>query len=123
LPPAPITTDQVTKAMGGFPPTDEQSTIIDTFHTGDDLLIAALAGTGKTSTVLGLARLEHDRRPDRGGRYLAFNRSVADEAKMKFPPSVHVSTAHALAVRELRRTPRGPLLAKLSGGRATFREM
>ncbi len=110
-------------AMGGYDPTDEQTRIIDSFNTGTDLVICALAGTGKTSTLRGIARLEAARRPHRHGLYLAFNRSVADEAKSEFPDQVQTSTAHSLALRNLRNTEYGPLLAKLDGGRATFRDI
>ncbi|WP_161987478.1 exonuclease domain-containing protein [Prescottella subtropica] len=120
----PVVDQAATRAaMGGFDPTDEQACIIDSFNTGSDLVICALAGTGKTSTLRGIARLEATRRPHRHGLYIAFNRSVADEAKSQFPDQVQTSTAHALALRNLRNTPHGPLLAKLDGGRATFRDI
>lgn len=113
----------VRDAFGGNTPTAEQSAIIDTFRRGDDMVVAALAGTGKTATLQGLARLEADSRPQRRGIYLAFNRSVADEADTSFPKPVSASTAHRLATRHLQSTPQGALLAKLHGGRAKFRDM
>ncbi|MDN5758322.1 MAG: AAA family ATPase, partial [Tomitella sp.] len=113
----------VRDAFGGNTPTGEQNAIIDTFRRGDDMVIAALAGTGKTATLRGISRLEAAARPQRNGIYLAFNRSVADEARAEFPQNVTTSTAHALAVRNLRSTPQGALLAKLDGGRSTFRDM
>lgn len=48
---------------------------------------------------------------------------MATEAKAHFPEQVQTSTAHAFALRHLRNTAHGPLLAKLDGGRSKFREM
>ncbi|KSU61701.1 exonuclease domain-containing protein [Rhodococcus qingshengii] len=118
-----LDTHTVRSAMGGFDPTEEQARILDGFDTGADLVICALAGTGKTSTLKGIARIEAARNPGRHGLYLAFNRSVATEAKAHFPEQVQTSTAHAFALRHLRNTAHGPLLAKLDGGRSKFREM
>ncbi|WAL49747.1 MULTISPECIES: exonuclease domain-containing protein [Rhodococcus] len=118
-----IDQNAVRTAMGGFDPTTEQTRILDAFNSGAELVICALAGTGKTSTLKGIARLEAQRHPRRHGLYLAFNRSVANEAKSQFPDQVQASTAHTLALRHLRSTAYGPLLAKLNGGRATFREI
>lgn len=115
--------DAVRRAMGGFDATEEQSAVIDAFQTGQSLAIRALAGTGKTSTLLGIARLEAVRNPQRRGLYIAFNKSVAKAADAAFPDQTQASTAHALARRHLQGTAYGPLLAKLEGGRAKFREI
>lgn len=75
-------------------PTPEQERAIDLFRTGDSLKINAYAGTGKTATLVMLAQSTH-----RHGAYLAFNRSLADEARTKFPKSVTCWTTHQLAYR------------------------
>ncbi|GAA0484711.1 UvrD-helicase domain-containing protein [Streptomyces olivaceiscleroticus] len=73
-------------------PTDEQLAAADAFHAGDHLVIQAGAGTGKTTTLAMLAR--STRRP---GRYLAFNKAIAQDAARRFPAHVTCSTAHSLA--------------------------
>ncbi|MER5347115.1 UvrD-helicase domain-containing protein [Streptomyces mirabilis] len=73
-------------------PTDEQQAAADAFHAGEHLALQAGAGTGKTTT---LAELAHATR--RRGRYLAYNRAIAQDATARFPPTVSCKTAHALA--------------------------
>jgi hypothetical protein len=76
-----------------FKPTEEQSRIVTAARTGQDLVVQALAGTGKTSTLKLLA----EALPDKKGTYIAFNRAVVEEAKSKFPSNVKCRTAHSLA--------------------------
>lgn len=80
-----------TRSMGPAP-TDEQAAIVDAFATGEPLVVEAGAGTGKTTTLqlLGDSTV-------RRGRYLAFNRSIANEAGKRFGPNVAVSTVHSMA--------------------------
>ncbi|MDF3303262.1 UvrD-helicase domain-containing protein, partial [Streptomyces tropicalis] len=60
-----------------YPPTAEQEIIIEAAaRRGLDLRVMALAGTGKSTTLKMLSR----RMPGQRILYLAFNRSVADEA-------------------------------------------
>ncbi|MFD5652941.1 UvrD-helicase domain-containing protein [Streptomyces sp. NPDC127039] len=73
-------------------PTDEQTAAADAFHAGDHLALQAGAGTGKTTT---LALLAHA--TTRRGRYLAYNRAIAQDARARFPHTVQWKTAHALA--------------------------
>jgi len=81
--------------MTSHPPTPEQQAAIEAFGTGDDLVIQAGAGTGKTSTLRMLA----ESAPRRRGLYIAFNRAIAGDAKRTFPRTVEASTAHSLAFR------------------------
>lgn len=74
-------------------PTPEQQKVIDAYTTGNNLIIEAGAGTGKTSTLKMLA--QHNTR--RRGVYIAYNRSIAQDAQRGFPQSVLCKTAHALA--------------------------
>jgi hypothetical protein len=62
--------------------------------TGESLKINAFAGTGKTTTLEYLANNNQAR-----GIYLAFNRSIADNAAARFPANVRCQTTHALAYR------------------------
>ena len=79
-------------------PTPEQYEILNAFQKGQNLRIHAYAGTGKTSTLSWLARHTKGR-----GLYLAFNRSVMEDATGRFPVSFGVSTFHGLANRWARR--------------------
>ncbi|WP_405663066.1 UvrD-helicase domain-containing protein [Streptomyces sp. NBC_00079] len=73
-------------------PTDEQTAAADAFHAGQHLALQAGAGTGKTTTLALLARTT-----TRRGRYLAYNRAIAQDATARFPTNVWCKTAHALA--------------------------
>jgi hypothetical protein len=94
-----------------FPPTPEQQAALDAFATGENMVIEAGAGTGKTSTLQLLAEST-----DRQGIYLAFNASVAKESVTKFPSNVECRTIHAVANRALRQTPEGSALLRRLGG-------
>ncbi|MFE3449648.1 UvrD-helicase domain-containing protein [Nonomuraea sp. NPDC059194] len=76
------------------PPTIEQAAILEAARQGDDLVIEAGAGTGKTSTLKMVAAASMRR-----GLYLAYNRAIADDARASFPASVQCATAHSLAFR------------------------
>jgi hypothetical protein len=74
--------------------TGQQAAICDGVTEGHrNIVVEALAGTGKTSTLVAIAK-QQLRRP---GVYLAFNKSVQIEAQSKFPDWILVSTAHGLA--------------------------
>jgi hypothetical protein len=74
--------------------TDQQQAIVDAVRDGSSKVVAeALAGTGKTSTLVALAAMQ-TRRP---GIYLAFNKSVQIEAQSRFPDWIHSTTAHGYA--------------------------
>lgn len=77
-------------------PTDEQLKAIDIFRSGLTAKVNAFAGTGKTTTLLEMARST-----SRKGIYLAFNRKIADEAGSSFPCHVQSSSTHAFARRAL----------------------
>lgn len=81
--------------------TKEQEAIV---QTNENIVINAVAGSGKTSTLI-----EYARTRDRNAKilYVAFNRSVKLEAKSKFAHvrlhNVAVETAHSLALRHVGR--------------------
>lgn len=75
-----------------FPPTEEQQQILTVGAKGGHLVIEALAGTGKTTT---LEMLSHRLRGK--GLYLAFNRSIAKEAQQRFANNVLCRTIHGYA--------------------------
>lgn len=74
--------------------TDEQERIL---ASEGDLIINAVAGSGKTSTLVEIAKRNQNKKI----LYLAFNKSVKAEAIEKFRkmglPHVKVATAHSLA--------------------------
>lgn len=79
------------------PPTPEQVRAIEEFMSGDRLKVSAFAGAGKTSTLVQMADIREG-----AGLYLAFNRSIADEARESFPSWVDCRTTHSLALRSVR---------------------
>lgn len=81
--------------------TQEQQAIIDAARTGGPLRAVAYAGTGKTTTLRGVAEVLASQ-----GKlvlYLAFNRATAKEAEAKFHATAEARTAHSLAFAAERR--------------------
>lgn len=77
-----------------YAPTDEQQLAVNGFSTGENIVIEAGAGTGKTSTLQYIAQTV----PHRKGLYLAFNKAIQTEAEEKFRgTNVTAKTAHSLA--------------------------
>ncbi|MET8832034.1 UvrD-helicase domain-containing protein [Streptomyces sp. NPDC004610] len=77
---------------GALRPTREQQAVIDACVSGEDLVVEAGAGTGKTTTLQMAASAMRGR-----GLYLAYNRAIAQDAKRKFPAGTDCRTAHSLA--------------------------
>lgn len=74
--------------------TPQQQTIVDHIKSTDGLtLINAVAGAGKTYTLLQIAKAVNST----NGLYLAYNKAIATEAKSKFPKTIHCCTTHSLA--------------------------
>jgi ADP-ribose pyrophosphatase YjhB (NUDIX family)/DNA polymerase III epsilon subunit-like protein/predicted DNA-binding transcriptional regulator YafY len=86
-----------------FMPTEEQRTILDAILSGDDVVVEALAGTGKTSTLLLAGKRKKKERPTERGVYIAFNKSAQLEAERKFADAgltnIEVVTNDAIAYR------------------------
>jgi superfamily I DNA/RNA helicase len=76
-----------------FKPTAQQQAIIDFAGTGEDLVVQALAGTGKSTTL----RLIAEAYPEKMFRYVVFNKSQEKEAKRKMPKNVESRTGNSLA--------------------------
>jgi hypothetical protein len=76
----------------GFAPTDEQEACIEAFGTGENIVIIAGAGAAKTTTCQLMSEVTKDR-----GSYIAYNSSIAGEAKSKFPRHVICKTSHGFA--------------------------
>lgn len=80
--------------------TDEQNEIIKVVKQmcmNEVLKINAFAGTGKTSTLIAVA----ESMPSKRFLYLAFNSSIVEESKKRFPKNVTIITTHALAYRKI----------------------
>lgn len=80
-------------------PTAEQDAALETDVAGGNLKIKAYAGAGKTATLRMIAL----RRASQRGRYLAFNRDIAQEAKGRFPSNVICQTVNSLAFNSVNR--------------------
>lgn len=78
-----------------FKPTEEQVESGQLFKQHSRLKIRALAGSGKSSTLRYIAQ----ENPELSFLYLAFNKSMADEAQRSFPNNVEVRTVHSLAYK------------------------
>lgn len=97
-PPAAASSRKAGVTFAGLSPTGEQQNIIDACTTGDDLVVEAGAGSGKTTTLQMAASVMRGR-----GIYLAYNRAIAQDAAKKFPRHVDCRTAHSLAWRAIGR--------------------
>ncbi|KAL2087349.1 hypothetical protein ACEWY4_016177 [Coilia grayii] len=74
--------------------THEQQVIINhDIQPGQVVKIMAFAGTGKTTTLVQIARM----RPHLRFLYVAFNKSVQTHAQRSFPINVHCKTIHSMA--------------------------
>lgn len=112
---SPGTIGRVNSVPSTIKLTDEQQDVVSAAHQGGTVVAEALAGTGKTSTVVEIARSF----PGRPSLYLAFNKSVQIEAAKRFPAWVDVRTAHSVAYQAV-----GKAYSHRLGGRRTpAREM
>lgn len=74
-------------------PTDEQQAVIDAYTSGNNLVVEAVAGAGKTTTL----KMAAAATPDRGCLYVAYNKDLAKDAKKAMPSHVECRTSHSLA--------------------------
>lgn len=83
-------------------PSEEQQLVIDTFTQGYNIKIKAVAGGGKTTTLLHLATAAINLNPSQRVLILTYNKSLQIEVdekvkKLGLGQSVHVYTFHAFA--------------------------
>lgn len=76
--------------------TKEQMECVTAANQGSNLKIKAFAGSGKTTTLIEIAKKLGTK-----GLYIAFNKSIQLEATKKFPDYVDCKTAHGLAYKEI----------------------
>lgn len=81
-----------------FTPTKEQQDIYDAFESGGSMVIQARAGTGKTTTLVGIGE-----RTNRKGFYIVYNAKAKLDAEKRFGKNVTVKTAHGLAYAPMMR--------------------
>ncbi|MEU4170975.1 UvrD-helicase domain-containing protein [Streptomyces sp. NPDC026665] len=74
-------------------PTPEQREAIDSYGDGLDLVLQAGAGCGKSATLRMIAQADARRRMT----YVAYNSSIAADARRSFPSTVLCKTGHGLA--------------------------
>ena len=77
-----------------FKATEEQVKAVELTNEYRTLKLSALAGAAKTSTCTLVAEANPVQ-----SLYLAFNKTMADDAKGRFPDHVEVRTTHSLAYR------------------------
>lgn len=76
--------------MTGINPTPQQAAAITASASGDSIRIDAVAGAGKTSTLVEISKALPS------GLGTAFNKAMAEEMTERFAPTFPVKTAHAL---------------------------
>lgn len=79
-----------------FMPTGEQRNIIKAVLGGKNVAVQALAGTGKTTTLELMARRIGEVDPKAKILYIAFNKSVQEEAQARMPSNVEARTGDSL---------------------------
>jgi antirestriction protein ArdC/DNA polymerase III epsilon subunit-like protein len=77
--------------------TDEQRDAIEAGLRGWSVVIKALAGTGKTTTLIGLAKAILNYYPQKRILAMAFNKAIKSELETKFPGNTEVRTMDSLA--------------------------
>lgn len=83
-----------------FKPSPLQEAIFDKVRNGEcHILINAVAGSGKTTTIVEIANLIP---AGKRSIFLAFNRDIVKELRVKLPPHIEVKTIHSFGLNELR---------------------
>lgn len=94
-----------------FQPSQEQLEIIEATLERKNVSINALAGTGKTATLVELAK----ELPLYRILMLCFNKSIQEEAEKRFPSNVSCKTINSLAWKAIIKYQGSPLGKKLGG--------
>jgi DNA helicase II / ATP-dependent DNA helicase PcrA len=85
-----------------FLPSPEQAAIFSALASGsDNMLITAVAGSGKTTTIVEAAKTHLPKAIS--CRFLAFNKNIQEELALRLPPTVTVTTFHSVGLKALRR--------------------
>lgn len=84
-----------------FMPTTEQRDVIQAVMSKFNTVVQALAGTGKTSTLVLIAKQMKKKEPERKGVYVVFNKKNQEEGAERMPDNFEVLTMDALVHRSL----------------------
>jgi len=87
-----------------FPPTEEQAVIADAVATGENVIVRAFAGTGKTSTLVMIAERLKRQDPKKKIVYMAFNKDIQLEAEGKFPGNTESRTGDSISWNWVKQT-------------------
>ena len=79
-----------------FTPTFEQKAVIEAVMTGKNVVVRALAGTGKTSTLKLAAKRLQEEKPDKNITYIVFNKAAQEESAKEFPKNTDVRTVDSI---------------------------
>jgi DNA helicase-2/ATP-dependent DNA helicase PcrA len=82
-----------------FRPTPEQQAVFDHMQNKKNLIIQAVAGSGKTTTVLQCMKYVPE---EASAIFLAFNKAIADTLGNRAPAHVDVRTLHSLGLSFIR---------------------
>lgn len=80
----------------GFTPSDEQTRALNAIVSGKQTSVEALAGSGKTTTLVGAAKALFRLKPDARVLSLQFNAANAAEAERRMPSNTWAKTTDAL---------------------------
>jgi DNA helicase-2/ATP-dependent DNA helicase PcrA len=87
-----------------FAPSRYQQAIFDFIKTGTgNAVVEAVAGSGKTTTLIQAMRLIRAEQPEKRVLFCAFNRHIAEELATKAPAGASVSTIHSLGFGAVKR--------------------
>lgn len=93
--------------MVKFKPSKFQLDIYDEYNkTNNNLVISAVAGSGKTTTILELLKFVPNHKKV---IFLAFNKSIVEELTSRAPVGIEVSTLHSLGCKALYRHYKGKI--------------
>lgn len=81
--------------------TDEQLAVVDAVRSCSRVKVEALAGTGKTRTLVEVARTLSDVNPNQRTLYTAFNRGVVEDVRHAIGSVATARTVHSLALESL----------------------
>jgi antirestriction protein ArdC/DNA polymerase III epsilon subunit-like protein len=79
--------------------TDQQRDAIEAGIRGWSMVIKALAGTGKTTTLIAIAKAILHFYPKKRILALAFNKAIADENRTKFPGNTEIRTMDSVSFK------------------------
>ena len=87
--------------MAKFIPSKFQVKIFETYrNTNSNIVVSAVPGSGKTSTILELLKLK---KANRNALFVAFNSSIVKELALKTPQGIDVMTLHSFGCKVIYR--------------------